>query len=86
MILDNALGQVYEIVKVRKMDKGTDSMPLSSHRHFPPTIDEKYSTIQSLLSMFHRNVFIVTRFLPSGGVAIVRARNKKYFEIVVRWV
>jgi hypothetical protein len=36
--------------------------------------------------MFHQRPFLINRFPPTGGVAMVRAYNDDYIEIVYRYV
>ncbi|XP_067006598.2 selenoprotein N isoform X2 [Anabrus simplex] len=54
---------------------------------YTPTIPSKKTaahTLHKVLSMFHPNVFIQTRFNPRGTVATVRAQNSEFLDIVFR--
>ena len=42
--------------------------------------------LQALLSMLHPNAFVNCRFGPRGTVALVRAENKDYYDILIRLV
>jgi len=37
-----------------------------------------------IMAMFHPRPFLMTRFSPQGAIAVIRARNKAYFDIVFR--
>ncbi|KAK7794090.1 hypothetical protein R5R35_010292 [Gryllus longicercus] len=42
------------------------------------------SVLYRILSMFHKNVFMQTRFSPRGTVAVLRAQNSAFMDIVFR--
>ncbi|KFM79239.1 Selenoprotein N, partial [Stegodyphus mimosarum] len=60
------------------------SKPLSSKRYFPPAVDEKFHALFVLLSLFHPQPFLWTRFAPQGTVAVVRAIEKDFYDILFR--
>ena len=79
------LGLVYYLIQSpEEMKKGPS---LSSNRYLPPKVadhDSAAQVIHRLLSMFHENVFVISRFAPQGSVACVRAINKDYIDISFR--
>lgn len=40
--------------------------------------------LHAILSQFHPNIFVNCRFGPRGTLAVVRAENDKYFDIIIR--
>lgn len=66
-----------------KLDKY--SRPLSSERHFPSVIKKKYHPLFALLSLFHPQPFLWTRFAPQGTAAVIRAMSKDFYDIIFRY-
>lgn len=56
------------------------------HMNFyhPPEPKGTEILLHVLLSHFHPNVFVNCRFGPRGTLAIVRAQNEEYYDIVIR--
>ena len=40
--------------------------------------------LHALLSQFHPNIFVNSRFSPRGTLAIIRAENDEYYDVVIR--
>lgn len=58
----------------------------SFHRYYPPRPPREHAVIHSILAQFHPQVFLQTRFGPTGAVAVVRAANEDSVEVWFRWV
>ena len=56
------------------------------HMNYYTPPDPKGSEIllHVLLSQFHPNAFVNCRFGPRGTLAVVRAENEDYYDIVIR--
>lgn len=80
------VGQIYELFTDGRSSfmSSISSSHLSSNRYYPTKPEERLIVIQRLLSMFHPRPFLVTRFPPKGGVAMVRALSEEYIDIVFR--
>ncbi|GIY57372.1 selenoprotein N [Caerostris darwini] len=65
-----------------KIDK--NSPPLSNQRYYPPQVPENLLVLHALLSLFHPHPFLWTRFQPQGTVAIVRAIEDNFYDIMFR--
>lgn len=55
------------------------------NRYHPPVPVGKEVLVHALLSQFHPNPFVQTRFGPRGTVAVLRARNDVLLDIVFRY-
>ena len=55
------------------------------NRYRPSVPVGKEILLHTLLTQFHPNIFLHTRFGPRGSLALVRARSEKYLDIVMRW-
>lgn len=55
-----------------------------SNRYHPPHPQEREKLLYALLSQFHPNAFLQMRFGPRGTVAMVRAQNQDYLDVVIR--
>lgn len=75
------LGQPYHIV-----DPIPNEVGVHMHRYHPPHPSGKEVLLYTLLSQFHPNAFVHTRFGPHGSIALVRASNEKYLDIVLRYI
>lgn len=80
------VGQIYELYTDGRSSlmSSLSSSHLSSNRFYPTKPDEKLIVIHRILSMFHPRPFLVTRFPPKGGVAMVRAVSEEFIDIVFR--
>lgn len=77
------VGEVYYLITPER--HLTKEGPLSSNRYIPPTlVRDQEVMVHRLLSMFHPRPFVFSRFAPQGSIAVVRALNKKYVDIVFR--
>ncbi len=56
----------------------------SMNRHRPPKPAAEHALIHTLLSMFHQNVFVISRFGPRGSVAVIRAMKEDTVDIMFR--
>ena len=74
---DLAVGKPYYIIK-------SNSQFLSQNRHSPNWPEPHEALVFSLLSMFHRNTFVIGRFGPQGSVGVIRAMNNKTVDIMFR--
>lgn len=52
--------------------------------YYPPAPRGNEVFLHALLSMLHPNIFVNTRFGPRGTLALLRAENEKYYDIVIR--
>lgn len=75
------VGKPYNIIK---SNLNLFSNTLSNNRFYPPKVKNKEVIIHRLLSMFHKRPFVRTRFGPQGTIAVVRAENEKYVDVVFR--
>ena len=73
------VGKPYHIV-----DAIADEAGVHMNRYRPPRPAGKEVLLHTLLTQFHPNVFLHTRFGPRGSLALVRARSEKYLDIVMR--
>lgn len=71
------IGQPYYIVE----DKGDFT---SMNRYRPPRPTAEAAFLHALLTQFHPNVFMMTRFGPKGTVGIIRGRSQTAIDIVFR--
>lgn len=55
------------------------------NRYHPPVPVGKEVLVYALLSQFHPNPFVQTRFGPQGTVAVLRARNDVLLDIAFRY-
>ncbi|VDI27960.1 Hypothetical predicted protein [Mytilus galloprovincialis] len=79
-------GHIYDLYTEERSFMSSMSAPhLSSNRFYPSKIDDKLIGLYRILSMFHPRPFLMIRFPPKGGVALVRAQNDDYIEIVFRF-
>ncbi|CAG2195311.1 SEPN1 [Mytilus edulis] len=77
-------GHIYDLYTEERSFMSSMSAPhLSSNRFYPSKIDDKLIGLYRILSMFHPRPFLMIRFPPKGGVAMVRAQNDDYIEIVL---
>ncbi|GFU00775.1 selenoprotein N [Nephila pilipes] len=60
------------------------SPPLSVQRYYPPQVPSNLLIFHALLSLFHPHPFLWTRFQPQGTVAILRAIDDNFYDIVFR--
>ena len=82
----DTVGTVYELVENMKQYKA-QSTTLSSNRYLPPELHgEGEKIVHRLVALFHPRAFVYTRFAPQGSVAMIRAQNDKYVEVVFRYV
>ena len=76
------LGQTYFVI-----DPRVDEAGLHMNRYHPPRpVGRGEGFLHALLSQFHSNPFVQTRFGPRGTVAIVRARSTSLLDIIFRCV
>ena len=75
------LGKPYHII-----DAITDETGIHMNRFRPPKPAAKEVLLHTLLTQFHPNAFVHVRFGPRGSIALVRASNEQYLDIVMRWV
>ncbi|CAL1270289.1 unnamed protein product [Larinioides sclopetarius] len=61
-----------------------DSPPLLNQRYYPPKVQQNLLILHALLSLFHPHAFLWTRFQPQGTVAIIRAIEDNFYDIVFR--
>lgn len=54
--------------------------------YYPPAPRGNEVFLHALLSMLHPNIFVNTRFGPRGTLALLRAENEKYYDIVIRLI
>lgn len=54
--------------------------------YYPPPPRGTEVLLHALLSMFHPNIFVNCRFGPRGTLAVVRAENDDYYDVVIRYV
>ena len=54
--------------------------------YHPPVPRGREEFLHALLSQFHPNIFVNCRFGPRGTLAVIRAENDDYYDIVVRFV
>ena len=54
--------------------------------YYPPIPRGNEVFLQTILSMFHPNAFVNNRFGPRGTMAVLRAENDKYYDIIIRFV
>jgi hypothetical protein len=74
------LGETYYVIDPLRSELG-----LHMNRYRPPRpLGKAESLLYALLSQFHPNPFVQTRFGPRGTVAVVRARNNSLLDIVFR--
>jgi hypothetical protein len=52
--------------------------------YYPPPPRGNEVLLHALVSMFHPNVFINCRFGPRGTLAVLRAENDKYYDVIIR--
>ncbi|KAG8194591.1 hypothetical protein JTE90_013327 [Oedothorax gibbosus] len=58
--------------------------PPPNRRYFPTKVPQKLLILHALLSLFHPQPFLWTRFTPQGTVAIVRAASDNFYDIIFR--
>ena len=77
---DFTIGQPYYVIKP-PLYPGA----LHSNR-YRPTVpsSEAEQLMYALLSQFHANAFVYMRFAPQGTVAVIRAKNDVYLDIIIR--
>lgn len=75
------IGQVWDLIPRLKKDLGQ----LSNKRFNPPEPENNQIILFKLLQMFHKRPFLISRFPPQGSSLVVRAKNKKYFDIFFRY-
>ena len=80
------LGSIYRLYSDDKSFLSLSLPHLSSNRFYPSKVDDKLIILYRILAMFHPRPFLISRFPPQGGVAMVRAYNDDYIEIVFRYV
>ncbi|VDI51956.1 selenoprotein N [Mytilus galloprovincialis] len=79
-------GHIFDLyTEERSFMSSIGASHLSSNRFYPSKIDDKLIGLYRILSMFHPRPFLMIRFPPKGGVALVRAQNNDYIEIVFRF-
>ncbi len=66
------------------IDPSYQSKPSHMNYYYPPSPQGNEVFLQTMLSMFHPNAFINNRFGPRGTLAVVRAENDKYYDIIIR--
>ena len=75
------LGRPYHLIEPIMNDAG-----IHMNRYHPPRPVGKEVLLHALLSQFHADPFVHTRFGPRGTVAVVRGRNERLLDIVFRYV
>lgn len=78
--LSSPLGHTYHVIH-----PGMDDSGLHMNRYHPPIPVGKEVLVYALLSQFHPNPFVQTRFGPRGTVAVLRARNDVLLDIAFRY-
>lgn len=77
---DWPFGQAYLII-----EPVHDTIMLHMNRYHPaPPSSKKETLLHAILSQLHPNIFLQNRFGPRGAVAVVRAYNEDYLDIVIR--
>ena len=74
------IGDTYNLIEGLPMS--TPGMHMYRYHPLQPSPREAF--LFALLSQFHPNVFLQNRFGPRGSMAIVRARNGRYLDIMMR--
>ena len=82
-----SVGKTYYIINPAG-DDVTDHFQsqMSPHRYHPPTPSNQEAFIYTLMLQFHPNPFVNTRFGPKGTLAVLRAKNQQYWDILIRYV
>ena len=76
------VGQTYTVIEALVNEEG-----VHMNRYHPPRPSGRAeSLVHALLSQFHANPFVQSRFGPRGTVAVVRAKNKSLLDIVFRYI
>ena len=78
--LSYPIGDTYSLVPPLPMDAPGVHM----YRYHPLHPSPREAFLFTLLSQFHPYVFIQSRYGPRGSMAIVRARNDRYLDIMIR--
>lgn len=80
------LGSVYKLYSSPNPSFMSIHEPhLPSNRFYPPKVEDNLIVLHRILAMFHPRPFLITRFPPKGGVAMVRGYNDDYIDVVFRF-
>ena len=74
------IGDTYSILPPLPID----APGINMYRYHPLQPPRKEVFLFALLSQFHPYVFLQSRYGPRGSMAVVRARNDRYLDIVMR--
>ena len=81
------VGETYYVIKAGSTNAIYEmaSSQLSPFRYYPPAPeDSKEILMHSLMLQLHTSPFIHLRFGPRGTLAVLRAQNDQYWDIVLR--
>eukprot|EP00731_Ephydatia_muelleri_P027938 Em0019g811a len=78
--LNYPIGDAYNLIEGLPMN--TPGMHMYRYHPLQPSTREAF--LFTLLSQFHPYVFLQNRFGPRGSMALVRARNGRYLDIMMR--
>ena len=78
--LNYPIGDTYSLIAPLPMDAPGVHM----YHYHPLQPSPKEAFLFALLSQFHPNVFLQSRYGPRGSMAVVRARNDRYLDIMMR--
>lgn len=78
--LSNVFGEPYYVLEAEPTGRRSH---MNSYTPPPPRGFEIF--IHTLFTLLHPNVFVNCRFGPKGTVAILRAENSEYFDIIFRY-
>ena len=78
--LNYPIGDTYTILSPLPVD--APGMHMYRYHPFQPPPKEVF--LFALLSQFHPYVFLQSRYGPRGSMAVVRARNDRYLDIMMR--
>ena len=83
------VGKTYYVIEAgsKNMIYEMASSHLSPFRYYPPAPEtSKEVLVHSLMLQLHKSPFVHLRFGPRGTLAVLRAQNDQYWDIVFRWV
>ncbi len=86
---DWSIGNTYYVVEAGSTNIIYEmaSSHLSPFRYYPPAPEtSKEVLVHSLMLQLHKSPFVHLRFGPRGTLAVLRAQNDQYWDIVFRWV
>lgn len=58
----------------------------SMNRYHPSQPSKDRALIHAMLSQFHQNIFVISRFGPIGSVGVIRAMTDETVEVIFRQV